>query len=312
MYKRWLGAALFVVFFLFPAWLNPLRRALTGLSSLVSFPIAGILMLYLIFHFRFRQVGSALLALILLWLPLYHPFAPQSARAEASRCQLLALIEQLADEAAQWENAPLIEVQELCAACAQISGNCIKISRFPEWMKFTRTAGIFIPLTGEAIINPLEPLFSLPFTAMHEIAHQRGIMDEGDANAWAFQACMRSGNASFRYSACVYVLKYALIRLWQITPSDAFTVDTLFSARVWQDLAALGAFNKASLVTRAFPPFAGDYSSVVDTLLMEDFSGSKSSVAVLSPTMSQGVSMPSKGASGVPSSVMNNAATRFS
>ena len=64
--------------------------------------------------------------------------------------------------------------------------------------------GGFSPLTGEANVNTDFPQALLPVTIAHELAHQRGVAAEDEANFTAVLACMNGGNAQYRYSAAVF------------------------------------------------------------------------------------------------------------
>jgi hypothetical protein len=61
-------------------------------------------------------------------------------------------------------------------------------------------SGIYFPLTAEPNYNAEVPDFQLPFTMAHEMAHQRGIARESEANFVAFLVCVNSGDPFVRYS----------------------------------------------------------------------------------------------------------------
>jgi len=73
-------------------------------------------------------------------------------------------------------------------------------SKFMSWINFT---GFFFPFTGEANLNADAPLCLLPSTIAHELAHQRGVSREDEANFVAVIACMASGDAEYIYSAAL-------------------------------------------------------------------------------------------------------------
>jgi hypothetical protein len=57
-------------------------------------------------------------------------------------------------------------------------------------MSYTHTTGIYTFFTGEANINVDFPDYTIPYTSAHELAHQRGISRENEANFIAFlSAC---------------------------------------------------------------------------------------------------------------------------
>lgn len=74
------------------------------------------------------------------------------------------------------------------------------LSRLYSWMGFT---GFYFPLTAEANLNTDSPAMLLPSTTAHEMAHQRGIAPEQEANFVAIVACTSSGDELYAYSAAL-------------------------------------------------------------------------------------------------------------
>jgi hypothetical protein len=75
-------------------------------------------------------------------------------------------------------------------------------------MSYTHITGVYTFFTGEANINVAFPDYTLPYTAAHELAHQRGIAREDEANFLAFLVCIGSEDAYIRYSAYVNLYEY--------------------------------------------------------------------------------------------------------
>jgi len=84
----------------------------------------------------------------------------------------------------------------------------VKPVMMSELMSYTHITGIYSYFTGEANINIAFPDYTIPFTAAHELAHQRGIAREDEANFVAFLVCMESDDPYIRYSAYLSVLEY--------------------------------------------------------------------------------------------------------
>lgn len=61
-------------------------------------------------------------------------------------------------------------------------------------------SGIYFPFTAEPNYNADAPDFQLPFTMAHEMAHQRGVARESEANFVAFLVCVDSSDPFVRYS----------------------------------------------------------------------------------------------------------------
>ncbi len=82
-----------------------------------------------------------------------------------------------------------------------------------EPMSYTHITGVYTFFTGEANINVNFPDYTVPYTAAHELAHQRGIAREDEANFIAFLVCMESDDPYIRYSACLNVYEYVMSAL---------------------------------------------------------------------------------------------------
>ena len=73
---------------------------------------------------------------------------------------------------------------------------------------YTHISGVYTFVTGEANINTNYPDFIRPFTIAHEMAHQRGVAKEEEANFVAYLVCLSSDDPYVRYSACTLMLQY--------------------------------------------------------------------------------------------------------
>ncbi len=80
-------------------------------------------------------------------------------------------------------------------------------------MSYTHITGVYTFFTGEANINVAFPDYTVPFTAAHELSHQRGIARENEANFMAFLVCIRSDDAYIRYCAYVNMYEYVMSAL---------------------------------------------------------------------------------------------------
>ena len=81
----------------------------------------------------------------------------------------------------------------------------IHFSRIMSYLDFT---GFFFPMTGEANLNMDSPVFLLPSTSQHEIAHQRGVAMEQECNFVAIFSCLNSQYADFRYAGAALAYIY--------------------------------------------------------------------------------------------------------
>ncbi len=79
-----------------------------------------------------------------------------------------------------------------------------------ELWSYTHITGVYSYFTGEANINVNFPDYSIVYTAAHELAHQRGIAREDEANFMAFLVCTASDDPYIRY--CGYLNMYEYVR----------------------------------------------------------------------------------------------------
>ena len=84
-----------------------------------------------------------------------------------------------------------------------------------EVMSYMHITGVYSFFTGEANINVNFPDYTLPYTAAHELAHQRGVAREDEANFVAFLVCIGSDDPYVRYSGYLNVYEYVANALWK-------------------------------------------------------------------------------------------------
>jgi hypothetical protein len=90
----------------------------------------------------------------------------------------------------------------------------IKPVMLSELMSYTHITGVYSFFTGEANINVAFPDYTIPFTAAHELSHQRGIAREDEANFMAFLVCIESEDAYIRYSGYLNLFEYVSSSLY--------------------------------------------------------------------------------------------------
>ncbi len=213
----------------------PVARALHRLTAPVPFPVVEPLALGLLavaVHALLRALSSAALrrsmkplmrfvagllcgiilltsTLALLWGPASAlPFeAPPPPEADRLEWLCGALIDALNASPLVFPDAG--ESLSLAPSVAGPSERAVKAVRWPEWMRLSHICGLFVPLTGEALVDAGAPAPLVPFTAVHELMHLAGVADEGAANIEAWRRCMASGGA-FADSARLWALRYAM------------------------------------------------------------------------------------------------------
>lgn len=109
-------------------------------------------------------------------------------------------------------------------------------------VNYTMVAGYFNPFTQETQVNTSMPIFSIPFTACHELGHQAGIGFEDEANLVGFILCTESSNLLFRYSA-YYNAVFMLLNQIAMEDKDAyFNMLRFLSPNVLQDAEQENAY----------------------------------------------------------------------
>ena len=101
---------------------------------------------------------------------------------------------------------------------------------------YTGITGIYSPFTGEANINVSSPDIYIPFTTLHEMAHQRGYASEDEANFLAYLACINNKDYDFQYSGYILALKYTSSALAKIDYNSLINANRNLSQAVINDL----------------------------------------------------------------------------
>ncbi len=118
----------------------------------------------------------------------------------------------------------------------------VKPVAFSVAMSYMHTTGIYFPFTGEANLNIDFPDYSLPYTAAHELSHQRGVSREDEANFIGFLVCMESSDPYIRYSGALGVLEYVLNALYGADSARYREVYGALLPAVQGELRAYAAF----------------------------------------------------------------------
>ena len=86
---------------------------------------------------------------------------------------------------------------------------------FSRAMSYAQILGIYTFFTGEANVNVDYPDAEIPSTALHELAHQRGICREDEASFVAHLIGRESEDTYVRYSANLDLFRYVLNALYR-------------------------------------------------------------------------------------------------
>lgn len=145
---------------------------------------------------------------------------------------------------------------------------------------YTHISGVYTFFTGEANVNTNYPDFIIVSSAAHEMAHQRGITKEDEANFTAFLVCSLSDDPYIRYCGYADVLNDLMGKLASASPElynkaraqmpqelkDEYTAYSVFFDQYRENVAATvsTAVNNAYITSHNQPAGVKSYGLVVD------------------------------------------------
>lgn len=141
----------------------------------------------------------------------------------------------------------------LIDAYARLEGETGLVENFPSRIKgvtlsvpmsYAHLLGIYFFFTGEANINMDYPDVERPSTAAHELAHQRGIAREDEANFVAFLVCQYATDPYVRYAGALDLYRHVASALYRADPECYFTLFDGMDGRIRGELSALSAHQK--------------------------------------------------------------------
>jgi hypothetical protein len=109
-------------------------------------------------------------------------------------------------------------------------------------MSYMHITGVYSFFTGEANVNVNFPDYTIPYTAAHELAHQRGIAREDEANFIAYLVCISSDDAYIRYSGYLNLYEYVASALYRADPDLYFDLRDQLPSAVRYELIAYSEF----------------------------------------------------------------------
>lgn len=111
-----------------------------------------------------------------------------------------------------------------------------------EVMSHMHITGVYSFFTGEANINVNFPDYTIPYTAAHELAHQRGIAREDEANFVAFLVCIGADDPYIRYSGYLNLYEYVANALWKADKDLYYKATAHLHAEVKHEMTAYNRF----------------------------------------------------------------------
>jgi len=109
-------------------------------------------------------------------------------------------------------------------------------------MKLGGISGIYWPFTAEPHVNTLPPVPQRVFSALHEVAHQRGFAREDEANFLAVHVGSGSGDPALAYSVALVAFRELHRALRSAAPERATQVAQALPAPLRRDIDAAIAF----------------------------------------------------------------------
>lgn len=91
----------------------------------------------------------------------------------------------------------------------------LKKSLYSYPLTYMGFSGYLNPLTNEAQVDGLIPVYKFPTTSAHEIAHQLGYAAENEANFIGFLATTSHDNIYFKYTGYTFALRFCLNEIYR-------------------------------------------------------------------------------------------------
>lgn len=140
-------------------------------------------------------------------------------------------------------------------------------------MTYTHISGVYSFFTGEANLNTNYPYFVNVYTTAHEMAHQRGIARENEANFIAYLVCITSDDPYMQYAGYLNMYEYLASPLYSASPTLYGKAVNELDGLVRYDLACYSDF-----FDKYRDNIAADVSDTVNNtyLTMQGTEGTKS------------------------------------
>ncbi len=145
---------------------------------------------------------------------------------------------------------------------------------------YTHISGVYTFFTGEANINTNYPDYVNAYTIAHEMAHQRGIARENEANFIAYLVCIQSDDPYLQYAGYLNMLDYLASPLYTADRDGYMDIMMSLNPRVRYDRQCYSEFfdkyrenaaaevsnavNNTYLVLQGMEEGAKSYGMVVD------------------------------------------------
>lgn len=109
----------------------------------------------------------------------------------------------------------------------------------PGFLLRISTAGFYFPFGGEGYWDEGLHHLVMPFVMAHEMAHNFGITNEGEANFVAFHTCIRSTDPKIRYSGYLNFWRYVASHLRQFETEKYESLKEIIPPGILIDLESI-------------------------------------------------------------------------
>ncbi len=131
-----------------------------------------------------------------------------------------------------------------------------------EPFTYTHISGVYSFMTGESNININYPDYIVASSATHELAHQRGIAREDEANFVAFLVCIKSDDVFLQYSGYLDVYQNVMNALYSANKDLYKDAQQRLCYEAYMDRLSYAEF---------FKKYAGSKSSEISGALNDSF-----------------------------------------
>ncbi|MCB9666319.1 MAG: DUF3810 domain-containing protein [Alphaproteobacteria bacterium] len=118
----------------------------------------------------------------------------------------------------------------------------VKLPWISPVLSYLGIAGVFVPFTGEAVVNAGPPTWSRVATAAHEKAHQRLVTREDEATFVGTLALLAADEPLLAYGAWQAVRRHLQAELVRLDPDALDKVAGKLDPGPQRDVVALGAY----------------------------------------------------------------------
>jgi hypothetical protein len=145
------------------------------------------------------------------------------------------------DEMNEKLNAAFARVSEKYDGIDKLYSRTKPVILSPYWT-YTHISGIYTFFTGEANVNTNYPDFIMVSSAAHEMAHQRGVVSEDEANFIAFVVCTSSDDPFLRYAGYLDVYQNVSSSLYSASQELYSELSKKLPSEIYGDLMAYSEF----------------------------------------------------------------------